>query len=169
MPDEAPLVAELVASIDRFIGEKETKTLPALVHAVMMHGAGLYRRAIDLADARSVAALNTFYRIAAEYDAITREAGLPDFLDHLRVMAGFRIEVETETDEDAVQVMTVHKSKGTEFPAVFVLRPLGPALPAHLPREEVHGPARASPGASAAATTSGPSFSRRNGGCSTSR
>lgn len=36
-------------------------------------------------------------------------------------MAGLPIEVETDPDEDAVQVMTVHKSKGTEFPAVFVI------------------------------------------------
>ncbi len=121
VPGEAPLVSELVASIDRFIGKKGSTTLPALVHAVMLHGAGLYRRALGRNDTRSIAALNTFYRIAAEYDAITCEAGLSDFLDHLRVMAGFRIEVEAEPDEDAVQVMTVHKSKGTEFPAVFVL------------------------------------------------
>ena len=121
VPDEAPLVAELARAVGRLIAEKETTPLPALVHKVLFRGAGLYRRALGREDTRSVAALNAFYRIAVEYDAATREAGLPDFLEHLRVLAEFPVEVETGSGEDAVQVMTVHKSKGTEFPAVFVL------------------------------------------------
>ena len=119
VPADAPFVAELVRSIDRFVGEKEAQTLPQLVHAVMMHGAGLYRAAVE-SEPQAIAALNTFYGIAAEYDAITRDARLPGFLEHLSVMASFRVEVETEAEDDAVQVMTVHRSKGTEFPAVFI-------------------------------------------------
>jgi DNA helicase II / ATP-dependent DNA helicase PcrA len=121
VPAEAPLVAELVASIDRFVGEKEVRTLPQLVHALLMHGAGLYRRALGGGGAQSVTALNTFYTIAVEYDEITRDARLPDFLEYLSVMDGLRIDVEVEEKEDAVQVMTVHKAKGLEFPAVFVV------------------------------------------------
>jgi DNA helicase II / ATP-dependent DNA helicase PcrA len=121
VPDEAPLVAELARAVGRLIAEKETTPLPVLVHRVLFRGAGLYRRALGRDDTRSVAALNAFYRVAVEYDAATREAGLSDFLEHLRVLAGFPVEVETGPGEDAVQVMTVHKSKGTEFPVVFVL------------------------------------------------
>ena len=120
VPDEAPLIAELVASIDRFIKAKETLSLTQLVHAVMMHGAGLYRIAVDGGDPQAIASLNAFYGIATEYDGITRDPNLPGFLEHLAVMASFRVEVETEDEEDAVQIMTVHKSKGTEYPAVFV-------------------------------------------------
>ena len=120
VPFEAPFIAELVASIDRFIGEKETLTLPQLAHAVMMHGAGMYQVAIGKADPQAIAALNTFYGIATEYDAITRNADLPGFLEYLTVMSAFRVEVETEDEENAVQIMTVHKSKGTEYPAVIV-------------------------------------------------
>ncbi len=119
-PAAAPFVAELARSIDRFVGGKEVQTLPQLVHGVMMHGAGLYRAAVAGGDPQTIAALNTFYSIAAEYDAITREARLPDFLEYLGVMAAFRVEVETDEEENAVQVMTVHTSKGTEFPAVFI-------------------------------------------------
>jgi DNA helicase-2/ATP-dependent DNA helicase PcrA len=119
-PNEAPFVAELVASIDRFVGEKETLTLPQLTHAIMMHGAGMYLVAIGNADPQAVAALNTFYRIATEYDAITRNPDLAGFLDYLAVMAAFRVEVETDEEENAVRIMTVHKSKGTEYPAVFI-------------------------------------------------
>ena len=120
VPADAPLIAELVASIDRFVDEKGAKGLPQLVHAVLMHGAGLYRVAVAGAAAQSISALNTFYSIAAEYDAITREASLPDFLEYLGLMADFKVDVEIEEREDAVQVMTVHKAKGLEFPAVFV-------------------------------------------------
>jgi DNA helicase-2/ATP-dependent DNA helicase PcrA len=121
VPNEAPLVAELVGALARLIAEKETTPLPALVHTVLVRGAGLYRRALGRDDTRSVAVLNAFYRIAVEYAAATREAGLSDFLEHLGVLAEFPVEVETGSGEDTVQVMTVHKSKGTEFPAVFVV------------------------------------------------
>ena len=120
VPTDAPFVAELVRSIDRFIGEKETQTLPQLVHAVMMHGAGLYRIAVGNGDPQTIAALNTFYGIVTEYDAITREAHLPGLLEYLGVMSAFRVDVETDEEENAVQIMTVHTSKGTEFPAVFI-------------------------------------------------
>jgi len=120
VPAEAPYIAELVRSIDRFIGEKETLTLPQLTHAIMMHGAGLYQVAIESADPQAVASLNTFYGIATEYDAIAPSADLPGLLEHLTAIAAFRVEVATEDEENAVQIMTVHKSKGTEYPAVFI-------------------------------------------------
>jgi DNA helicase-2/ATP-dependent DNA helicase PcrA len=118
---DAHLVAELLASIDRFVEEKGTTTLLQLVHAVLMHGSGLYRRAVAGSGLQSITALNAFYRIAEEYDEITPNAGLKDFLGYLSVMAGFEIDVEIEGQEDAVRIMTVHKAKGLEFPAVFVV------------------------------------------------
>ncbi|MGD9936152.1 MAG: ATP-dependent helicase [Methanoregulaceae archaeon] len=120
VPFEAPFIAELVASIDRLIGDKETLSLPQLTHAIMMHGAGMYLVAIEKTDPQAITALNTFYGIATEYDAITRNADLSGFLEYLTVMAAFRVEVETEDEENAVQIMTVHKSKGTEYPAVII-------------------------------------------------
>lgn len=50
-------------------------------------------------------------------------AGLSDFLRALQAEGGGRRESEDETlreDPDAVQLMTVHKSKGLEFPVVFL-------------------------------------------------
>ena len=118
---DAPLIAELVASVDRFVAEKAAKGLPQLVHAILMHGAGLYRMAVGSERSQSIAALNAFYSIVADYDAITKETTLPDLLEYLSLMADFRIDLAVEEQEDAVQVMTVHKAKGLEFPAVFVV------------------------------------------------
>ena len=121
MPSDAPLVAELVASVDRFVAEKAATGLPHLVHAILMHGAGLYRMAVGSERPQSIAALNAFYVIVADYDAITKETTLPDLLEYLSLMADFRIDLAVEEQEDAIQVMTVHKAKGLEFPAVFVV------------------------------------------------
>ncbi len=64
--------------------------------------------------------LQTFCQMAAAYEAATN-GGLGQFLEHLEVMAqcGLSATGEQETP-DAVTIMSIHKSKGLEFPVVFL-------------------------------------------------
>jgi DNA helicase-2/ATP-dependent DNA helicase PcrA len=48
------------------------------------------------------------------------ESNLSDFISYLKYASGFEIQEEI-TDEDAVKVMTIHASKGMEFPVVFII------------------------------------------------
>ncbi len=64
--------------------------------------------------------LLSFCQLAATYEA-SAGGGLPRFLDHIQVMRqqGLEASVEQNTS-NAVTIMSIHKSKGLEFPVVFL-------------------------------------------------
>jgi len=63
--------------------------------------------------------LQTFYGLAAEYEAASRRE-LSQFLEYLEMMAEKGIMSAGESVSGAVTVMSIHKSKGLEFPVVFL-------------------------------------------------
>ena len=77
------------------------------------------------AQARSSANLEKLAALAAEYARAYPGAALSDFLSYINAAITFGV-VEGEADitaaaGDAVKIMTIHKSKGLEFPVVFVV------------------------------------------------
>lgn len=64
--------------------------------------------------------LNKFYEIAQEFQDLYPTNPLSDFLEHLSIIGNFEIEIEDIVIENTVNVLTMHKSKGKEFPIVFV-------------------------------------------------
>lgn len=76
------------------------------------------------AQARSSANLEKLAALAAEYSRLYPGAALSDFLSYINAAITFGV-VEGEADIAAVaggtvKIMTIHKSKGLEFPVVFV-------------------------------------------------
>lgn len=64
--------------------------------------------------------LHTFYQLAVDYEKMGRR-DLEQFLDHLDALEGKGLVTDsTQGSQDAVTIMTIHKSKGLEFPVVFV-------------------------------------------------
>lgn len=64
--------------------------------------------------------LQNFCKIASGYEAAVG-GGLNHFLDHLSVMEKRGIAPTVETNADgAIRIMSIHKSKGLEFPVVFL-------------------------------------------------
>lgn len=61
----------------------------------------------------------------------TRTGELPELLEYLEYFreAGGAICVETNSDEDAVRLMTAHAAKGLEFNHVFILRAISNSFP----------------------------------------
>ncbi|MFI5417251.1 MAG: 3'-5' exonuclease, partial [Nitrososphaerales archaeon] len=46
---------------------------------------------------------------------------MSEFIDYLKLLGEFDVELEENSEiRDAVQVSTIHQSKGKEFPIVFV-------------------------------------------------
>lgn len=121
VPDHARQIAEILAMLRHFIEKKERHSLTELVYEVMMQASGLYRSALVEDSARVRTFLNKFYEITVEYDRITRNATIGDFLEYLQFFSAFEIDVEDKDVGNTVQILTVHKSKGKEFPAVFVV------------------------------------------------
>ena len=63
--------------------------------------------------------LQTFFGIASDYEASSGK-DLAQFLDYLNSMEEKGLKTEGEKSGGAVTVMSIHKSKGLEFPVVFL-------------------------------------------------
>ena len=69
--------------------------------------------------ALKVANLHAFYGMAAEYESASRRE-LSQFLEYLDMMKEKGLLSAGESASGAVTVMSIHKSKGLEFPVVFL-------------------------------------------------
>jgi DNA helicase-2/ATP-dependent DNA helicase PcrA len=76
--------------------------------------------------------INQFVQFVKDWEPKSETRGLPEFLEYLEYFeqAKGTISLEDEAPGDAVQLMTVHGSKGLEFPHVFLLRVNHRAFPA---------------------------------------
>jgi len=119
-PHHATAIRELLGTLDALIMEKDRGPLTALVHHLMMQATDLYARALEDETGQDILLLNHFLTITREYEEITKDATVDSFLTYLRFLSGFSIEVGETDVADSVKVLTVHKSKGKEFPVVFV-------------------------------------------------
>ena len=63
--------------------------------------------------------LHSFFQIAADYEGTGRK-DLSYFLDHLTAMEEKGISVAGSAPAGSVRIMSIHKSKGLEFPVVFL-------------------------------------------------
>ena len=63
--------------------------------------------------------LQAFYQLAADFEATSRRE-LGQFLEHLDVMAEKGLMASGEATGGCVTIMSIHKSKGLEFPVVFL-------------------------------------------------
>jgi len=120
VPDHADRIAEIVRMLRHFIEEKERHTLPQLVYEIMMQASGLYRSALGGDAALTRLYLKKFYDVTKEYSQITKDASIGDFLEYLQYFSAFAVDIEERDEQDAVRIITAHKSKGKEFPVVFV-------------------------------------------------
>ena len=69
--------------------------------------------------------LNSFYTHIKQFNAANENSRLADFLNYLEVMKknGIAIQLQgIKNDDQAVRLMTVHRSKGMEFDYVFMIR-----------------------------------------------
>jgi DNA helicase-2/ATP-dependent DNA helicase PcrA len=121
VPDQARQMKEIVRMLHHFIEDKERHTLVELVYEVMMQASGLYRSALADDAGRNRLYLSKFYEVTRDYEKITRHAAIGDFLEYLQYLSAFPVDIEEREESNSVQILTVHKSKGKEFPVVFIV------------------------------------------------
>ena len=63
--------------------------------------------------------LREFYRMALEFEAAARR-DLGQFLEHLELLADKGLTIQEPPTGGAVQILSIHKSKGLEYPVVFL-------------------------------------------------
>jgi DNA helicase-2/ATP-dependent DNA helicase PcrA len=118
---QADELSEIMRCIDHVLAYKERTSIAELIYDVTVRHTDLYKRSLREKNWRNTQLLNKLHEIANEYESITKEPTLTDFLDYLDLLSGFQIELEEVEETNSVKVMTVHQSKGKEFPVVFVV------------------------------------------------
>jgi DNA helicase II / ATP-dependent DNA helicase PcrA len=116
-------IQELIEQIDNVIELSNRSMVSELVYKIMMSYSDIYKKSLNsekASDKKNLILLNKFYEIAQEYQDIYPEQPLSDFIEHVSILGEFDIEIEDLDFEDTVNVLTLHKSKGKEFPIVFV-------------------------------------------------
>ncbi len=116
-------VLEIAERLDNIIKKYSGTAISETVRGIMMEESGVYKKLVDgegLQDRKSIRVLNKFYKMAKEYQDVFPDHGIGDFLQYLPVLGHNGIEAEDDGPDDAVNVMTMHKSKGKEFPVVFI-------------------------------------------------
>src|SRR5665647_1876490 len=114
-------VREVARTIEQLLQRKDRLMLSELVYDLLVRSTDLYKRSLREKNWRDAQLLNKLFEIAQEYESITKQPSVTDFLDYLELLSGFQIELEEPEETDSVKVMTVHQSKGKEFLVVFVV------------------------------------------------
>lgn len=100
------------------------KTVSETIFEIMMSVTDLYKSATQtdtLSDRKKQTILKELYHISLEFESQNKNGTLSEFIDYLRLLGEFDVELEENSEiRDAIQVSTIHQSKGKEFPIVFV-------------------------------------------------
>ena len=116
---------ELANQIQKLIDIVGKKTIAELVYEIIMSISDLYKKTIQTEspeNKKNQIILKEFYNIALEYESLNPHGTLDDFINYLDLMGQFDIELKEGAGiEDAIQVTTIHQSKGREFPVVFIV------------------------------------------------
>jgi DNA helicase-2/ATP-dependent DNA helicase PcrA len=147
--------ARLVADLERAAGEVPRRRTGEVLYG-FLQWSGLLGRLAGESSAEAEAKVRNiarFFDAVKAYGDVAEHDRVPAFVAHLDLLreAGDDPAVaEPDLDEDAVHVLTVHKAKGLEFPAVFLVgcaeskfplqrRGDPVSLPAELVKEEMSG------------------------------
>ena len=118
-------VEELATQIESIVKMANKYTITSFVHKLIMSTSDLYKRTLaeeNLENKRNQILLKQMINITSDYESLNPQGTLSDFIAYLSLMGKFEIELpEEDENEDAVQVTTIHQSKGREFPIVFVV------------------------------------------------
>ena len=117
---QATHVKEIAVLLQQIIAQKDRGSLSRMVYDIMVRYSGLYKKSLQHEDTRNIQLLNRFYEITQQYESITKHPSISDFLEYLEYLGALRIELEERDERNSVKIMTVHQSKGREFPVVFV-------------------------------------------------
>ena len=117
--DGSTKTVEFLRILSQLRREARMNTIAQLIEKIFLltHMDSIYA-AMEGGDVRS-ANLQTFYGLAADYEATSRRE-LGQFLEYLDMMEEKGLVTAGESGSGAVTVMSIHKSKGLEFPVVFL-------------------------------------------------
>lgn len=140
--DQDAKIREIARRLREMVEYARSADLLDLLHRIMTEYSDAYKKYAN-ADgrdaAKNLALLNRTYEIAEDYKRHYRDGSLSDFIDYWDIVGetdSVDLEADDTAPDDAVSVMTIHKSKGKEFDAVFVTGLYDDNMPGDLRSEE---------------------------------
>ena len=114
-----PKAGVFVDTLQKFRREAQTFGLTQLMESIFSDTKidGIYGAMED--GAAKKANLQAFYQLAVDYEN-GGQKDLGRFLDHLEVMEEKGLAAAADSGQGCVTIMSIHKSKGLEFPVVFL-------------------------------------------------
>jgi DNA helicase II / ATP-dependent DNA helicase PcrA len=118
-------LAEIRSTLDDFINLTKNQVPSQVIYQIIRNKTDIYKKianddSIDNFIERSI--LNDILNSAYDYEKINPQARIADFLEFADELDKFDIETKRDAAEtNAVQVSTIHKSKGLEFKTVFII------------------------------------------------
>ena len=117
--DDSPKSMEFLEILARLRREARMNTLAQLIERIFsLTRMDSIFAAMDNGDMRREN-LHAFYKLAAEFEATSRRE-LSQFLEHLDALEEKGLITAVEGASGCVTIMSIHKSKGLEFPVVFL-------------------------------------------------
>ena len=117
--DDSEQTKSFLSVLHKLRLEARMNTVAQLIEGIfrLTHMDSIYA-AMEGGEAKK-ANLETFYGLAAEYESTSRRE-LSQFLEYLELMSEKGLISAGESAGGAVTIMSIHKSKGLEFPVVFL-------------------------------------------------
>jgi len=137
-------IKEITNTIMKIIETEKKSTISELIYKLIMSLTDIYKKNIILdtpENKRNQLFLKEFYNITLEYESLNPHGTLDDFIKYINLMSKFDIELsEGFETENAIQVTTIHQSKGREFPIVFIVDVAHGKLPLRYQSKTFHVP-----------------------------
>ena len=143
-------ISEIVSMINSFIKESSGKPPSHTLYSIIRNKTDIYKKIANhatLGNFVEMSVLNDMIQNAYDLEKINQDATISDFLKFQSMLATF--DVETRRDEkvaNAIQVSTIHKSKGLEFKVVFLVDIATNKIPMRFTSNEFYVPKEISRG-----------------------
>jgi len=152
MPELEDLSAESIATIrklntdiEHYLRMSTTNSAGVLLYNFLI-GSGYLKRltSADVPEAEiKLSNIAKFFNIVRDFSNVTNEDGVREFIAHLDLLMEAGDDPATaqaDPDIDAVNVLTLHRAKGLEFPVVFIVSLVKDRFPARSRSEPIELP-----------------------------
>jgi DNA helicase II / ATP-dependent DNA helicase PcrA len=138
-------IKNVLDDLEKFLKVSRLETTGRLLYAFLTD-TGLLKRLthdVNLEKEAKIQNIAKFFNIVRDFELVAREDRVINFVDYLGLLIDAGDDPETaevDLDTDAVEVLTIHKAKGLEFRAVFMVSLVAGRFPVSHRRQAIELP-----------------------------
>lgn len=136
-------IGDIFSLMEDLVRESHGKPPSNVLYWLIRKRTDIYRRISNDGSIRNFverSILKDMINNAYDLEVISPNATIEDFLNYQSTLTTFDIETNSWEDVNAVQVSTIHKSKGTEFKVVFLIDIATYKIPLRYQKDEFYIP-----------------------------